>query len=202
MNDTAESNPWDESAAGWDDEPAVQKYAAAAFGSLVAALDERGLSVSGATVLDFGCGTGLLTEQLVRDAESIDAVDTSTAMIRALAAKVATRGWRHVRTSEEIPASTRSHDLVVCSSVCSFVDDYPGTVQQLVALLRPGGTFVQWDWERDDTASTDDDGLSRSEIGRALDAAGLVSVHVDTAFRVEIYDQVMRPLIGIGQTPR
>lgn len=200
MSDIAEPDPWDEAAAGWDDEPAVRQYSAAAFDSLVAALDERGISLDGSTVCDFGCGTGLMTERLADAAESIDAVDTSEAMIATLDAKAADRGWQRVRTSHAIPHGDHTHDLVVCSSVCGFLDDYPGTVQQLVGLLRPGGVFVQWDWERDeDTAG---DGLTPNEIERSLAAAGLVDLRVGTAFEVEIYDEVMAPLMGIGQRPR
>ena len=58
------SSEWDEFAAGWNDDPAAVSYSRAAHGSLIDILDQRGRSVAG-TVLDFGCGTGLLTEQIV-----------------------------------------------------------------------------------------------------------------------------------------
>ncbi len=194
------SDEWDEYAATWDDEPAARAYAAAAFSSLVAVLNDRGATLAGADVCDFGCGTGLLTEQFAETVASVDAVDTSAAMRAVLEAKAERRGWHQVRLDRDIPSTHDSHDLVVCSSVCSFLDDYPGTVRRLAELLRPGGLFVQWDWERHDE---DDDthGLSRSEVHRALEAAGLVDVHVDTAFEVEIDGQLMAPLIGIGQKP-
>jgi len=89
---------------------------------------------------------------------------------------------------------------VLCSSVCGFLDDYPATLRRLVALLRPGGLFVQWDWERDDTEG-EPGGLSRAEIGEALTAAGLAAVSVDTAFETEADGHVMKPLIGIGAKP-
>ena len=57
--------------------------------------------------------------------------------------------------------------------MCGFLDDYPGTVQLLAELLRPGGIFVQWDWEREDA---DGDGLSRGEIDDALLEADRVQV--------------------------
>ena len=197
---SVDTDPWDEHAAAWDDDPSARSYATAAFSSLVAALAERGVPLDGATVCDFGCGTGLMTEQLVDMVESIDAVDTSAAMLDVLAHKITDHGWQHVRLLGDAPASQESHDLVVCSSVCSFLDDYPGTVQRLADLLRPGGVFVQWDWERDD-AEGDAHGLSRREIEQAVASAGLVRVHVDIAFKVEIDGQVMQPLIGVGQKP-
>ena len=198
-------DPWDEYAAAWDDDPAARAYAAAAFSSLAAVLDDRGATLAGANVCEFGCGTGLLTEQFAETVTSVDAVDTSAVMRGELEAKAERRGWRHIRLDRDIPSSHDSHDLVVCSSVCSFLDDYPGTVQRLADLLRPGGLFVQWDWERhDDNHDNDDDthGLSRSEVHEALEAAGLADVHVGTAFEIEIDGQLMAPLIGVGQKPR
>ena len=190
------SDSWDEAAGNWDDDPAARAYAIAAMDSLRPALEERGVSLAGTRVCDFGCGTGLLTEQLVDTVESIDAVDTSRSMLDVLDAKIAAHEWSTVRTQTEIPTSNGSFDLVVCSSVCSFLDDYPGTTHRLVGLLRPGGVFVQWDWER---APDDEHGLTRTEIVESLTGAGLGNLHVDTAFEVESEGHVMRPLMGIGQ---
>ncbi len=196
--DTASDDSWDDYADGWDDDPAARSYAEAAFGSLVAALDERGIELAGAAVCDFGCGTGLLTERLVDAVASIDAVDSSPAMLEVLAAKVAKHRWSSVNLLSELPTSHQSHDLIVCSSVCGFLDDYPGTVRRLATMLRPGGLFVQWDWERDDS-DEDPHGLTRDEIREAITGSGLSDVHVDTGFEAEAYGQVMRPLIGIGR---
>jgi ubiquinone/menaquinone biosynthesis C-methylase UbiE len=195
---TVDDDPWADSASGWDDDPAARSYSAAAYRSLIEVLTERGRSVGGMTVCDFGCGTGLLTEQLVDEAESIDAVDASPAMLDVLTSKIADRGWTDVRTAIDRPSGHGTHDLVVCSSVCGFLDDYPATVQLLAELLRPGGLFVQWDWERE---STDGDGLTRGEIDDALTAAGFDEIHVGTAFELPFGDEVMRPLFGVGRKP-
>ncbi len=202
----SDGDSWDDVAAGWDDDRAAVAYSAAAHDSLVVALIARGHRVEAARVLDFGCGTGLLTERLVADgAASIDAVDTSEAMLAVLDAKIAARGWGNVETADRLPSAGTAYDLVVASSVCSFLDDYPGTVAQLASLLAAGGTFVQWDWELDpdDRGSDDGDahGLSRVQMSEALEAAGLVDIHVDTAFRVAIDGAEMTPLIGIGSKP-
>ena len=189
---------WAEYAPGWDDDPGAQAYSAAAYRSLIEMLTARGYSVTGMRVLDFGAGTGLLTEQLVDDVESVDAVDASPAMLEMLDAKITDRGWTNVRTGRDLPTGTGTHDLVVCSSVCGFLDDYPGTVARLAQLLRPGGLFVQWDWERE---VADGDGLRREEITDAVTAVGFESIHVDTAFELPFEGEVMRPLIGIGQRP-
>ena len=196
------SDSWDDAATTWDHDPAARAYADAVMTSLRTELESLGFDLAGATVCDFGCGTGLLTERLTDRVAAIDAVDTSSAMLDVLDQKIETNGWTHVRTGSELPTGSRTHDLVVCSSVCSFLDDYPATVRRLVTLLRPGGVFVQWDWERVDD---DPHGLTRSEITGALTSAGLVDVGVETAFEVGVeFDgerHVMRPLIGVGRRP-
>ena len=205
---------WDDAADGWDGDDATRAYAAAAFDSLAAVLDAAGVSLAGARVLDFGCGTGLLTEHLVDGGAAVVAMDTSRAMIAVLDAKVAERGWTTVRTTTSLTADSNDgvgapgpFDLVVCSSVLGFVDDYPATVSDLASRLRSGGLFVQWDWERADTDAsdtdegTDDHGLSGDEIASALTAAGLVDGTVVEAFRIPIGEHTMAPLMGHGRAP-
>jgi 2-polyprenyl-3-methyl-5-hydroxy-6-metoxy-1,4-benzoquinol methylase len=193
-------NEWDDHAADWDHDEAARAYAAAAFQSLRAVLERHAVSLEAARVVDFGCGTGLLTELLVAGGAVVDAVDTSSAMIEVVDRKIDERGWTTVRTSTDLAVVTELHDLIVCSSVCSFLVDYPATVRRLVSLLRPGGLFVQWDWERDDTDDSAH-GLTRAEITSALRAAGLEGIDVDTAFASTVGGETMRPLMGQGRRP-
>jgi predicted TPR repeat methyltransferase len=191
---------WDDEAAGWDSNPAVRTYASAAFASLEAAAEEHGFALNGARVCDFGCGTGLLAERLADRCARVDAVDSSGAMLAVLEDKIARRGWTHVNGSVELPTGGEPYDLMVCSSVCAFVEDYDGTVRRLVSRLAPGGTFVQWDWE----LNPDDEepyGLTREAIRACLEGAGLEVLRVDTGFEQPFEDEVMRPLMGLGRKP-
>lgn len=192
------SNEWDEYAAEWDDDPAARAYAAAAHESLAELLGHAKVSLEGARVLDFGCGTGLLTERLVADGALVTAVDTSPAMLARVDEKIHRLGWQHVTTSDHIPGTDEMFELVVCSSVLSFVDDLAACVAQLSHTLRSGGWFVQWDWEQ---SGADEHGLTRAHIAEALTAAGLVDITVETAFRVDMHGQEMAPLRGSGRRP-
>jgi len=196
---------WDEHAAGWDDDAVVRVYAAAAFDALVAQLTARGRSLAGLRVLDFGCGTGVLTESLAPACNEVVALDASPKMIAVLREKIDRSGWANVRAIDrtleaalEAGELTAPFDVVVCSSVCAFVDDYPGTARQLAALLAPGGVFVQFDWELDDAAD-DPFGLSKAQVKAALTDARLDDIHVGIAFTRDIEGQAMQPLIGVGQ---
>ena len=70
------SNEWDEYAENWDVDLTVKQYAKNAFSTLI---DE--ISINELSILDFGCGTGALTELLNHNAKHIVAIDPSSAMI-------------------------------------------------------------------------------------------------------------------------
>lgn len=189
---------WDDHAATWDDNEGARAYANAAFMSLTQVLEEHGFDLTGLRILDFGCGTGLLTERLVGEASDVAAVDTSTAMLDVLSSKVESNEWSNVQVAASLDAIDGPFDLVVCSSVCAFVPDYPATARALAALLRSGGVFVQWDWELDESED-EPFGLTRAQIADALTAADLTSVSVDVGFRLPVEGMVMAPLMGTAR---
>ncbi len=191
-------NDWDEYAAGWDEALGTRVYAEGAYRSLLDVLDADARSLDGLRVLDFGCGTGLLTEFLVHRVLSVDAVDTSAAMRQILSSKVIERGWGNVAVHADLPDGP--FDLVVCSSVLGFVDDYPAVVARLADRLVPGGLFVQWDWARDDE-DPGSGGLDPDEMRATLEAAGLSGVAVGVGFEASVDGEEMRPLMGRGRRP-
>ena len=192
------TNEWDQVAATWDANDSTLAYATAAFDSLRSVLELHEMNLAGSHVCDFGCGTGLLTEKLLDGGATVDAIDNSTAMLEILRQKAAANGWDRLHTATALPAHDGAvdYDIVVCSSVCAFLPDYPAHVQDMARRLRAGGVFVQWDWELADEAGGT--GLTRSEVRDALVGAGLSSVAVETAFEITIEGHTMRPLVGYG----
>jgi len=200
MADTP-GDAWASEAAGWDTDPAVVAYADAAFASL-----REAVALSPTTrVLDFGCGTGLLTERLAPHVAKVVAVDASPAMIAVLKAKglptvrAGVARWSPDMLGSE-PLVDDPFDLIVCSSVLAFVDDHPATVATLASLLAPGGHLVHWDWAFDPQAD-EPFGLTPEAIDAALRGASLDVVSVGVGFDVPMGEQRMRPLMGVGRKP-
>jgi SAM-dependent methyltransferase len=178
---------WDERAAGWDENPDMRTYAVHAYTSLTGSIDLAGLRI-----LSFGCGTGLLSAKMARDAAHVVALDPSPKMIDVVKAKSLPNVSRVVGTlSAGILGQVPCFDLVTAASVCAFVPDYPETLQQLRALLALGGRFVQWDW----LTEAPDFGFTEKDILSALTDAGFSDVTVTQPFTISRGDDGSMPVL-------
>lgn len=189
---------WDDQAGGWDDNDDVRAYAAQAFATLSEHVPPPGQGYR--RVLDFGCGTGLLTEKLAPVAEDIVAIDTSQKMIDVLHAKQIGNVTAICGEIAEIAASSskfgeRKFNLIVASSVCGFLADYEATLGTLAGFLCPGGHFVQWDWM---ASASEPSGLTLDRVSDAITGAGMLCDHVGEAFAFGGPEQRMPVLIGVG----
>ncbi|EDM78645.1 methyltransferase, putative [Plesiocystis pacifica SIR-1] len=188
---------WDDYAADWDDNPGVGLYAQRAFASLEGVADLRGKRV-----LDFGCGTGLLSHALAPLARELVALDSSAAMIEALRAKQLPKVAAVVsELSSELvathPAFAAPFDAVVASSVCSFLPNYPEVAAIIRERLVPGGVFVHWDWLSDED---EPGGMTRARVEQTLRAAGFASVELTTPFGLDSPRGELTVLMAIARS--
>lgn len=184
-------NEWDDYAQDWDTDTTVQLYAKNAFKQL-----SNITNIDGLTVLDFGCGTGSLTELLSPKANQIVALDGSAEMIKHLDKKALgnVSTLAAFLTSDNIDTLNGPFDLIVASSVCSFLPEYPHTLGLLKTLLKPNGWFVQWDW----LASTEhpDTGFTLAQVQSAFKYAGFQGVELSTPFEMSSSKGTMQVLMA------
>jgi len=97
-------------------------------------------------VLDFGCGTGLITLALAGRVQSITATDISEKMMQEAQKKASARGINNINFTQTPPEATVSpgsgFDRVVAANVLHFIPDIESTLSHLYALLKPGGLFI------------------------------------------------------------
>jgi predicted TPR repeat methyltransferase len=189
------SSSWDDYADDWDANDMVRHYSDCAFKELQSQIPLEGLNI-----LDFGCGTGCLTEKLSPIATSIVAMDPSTKMIEVLNSKK----LNNVQSISDTLKSEiiRTHklqnfDLIVASSVCLFLPDYEGMAHLFKKILSPTGTFIQWDWMSKDEDSSQ--GLTKKRITSALNNAGFKSVSVTSPFSLFSQGKDRTVLMGVGK---
>ncbi len=128
---------WD----GWEDLGVVAQRLDAGLAALGIGGDQA--------VLDVGCGTGNLTQALLKrlgPKGRVVAVDLSPQMIeRARAKNPDPRASFVLGDAAEVPLQG-SFDHVVCCAVWPHFDDPVGTVKHVRRSLLPGGALHVWHW--------------------------------------------------------
>ena len=188
---------WDDYAEGWDGNEDVISYSDKAFRTLCEVVNPEGL-----LILDFGCGTGLLTERMAITADRVVAVDPSEKMISVLQHKQLSNVETLIAVLSEETINTydlfrSKYDLIVASSVCSFLPDYEGTLRLLKTLLKPNGIFVQWDWLK--SGEDDDSGFNEERIESAYQRVGLEKLSITEAFSIESEAGPMKVIMGAAR---
>ncbi len=110
------------------------------LGEMMAELD----IAEGATVLDVGAGTGVLTDILaprVGNAGCIAAFDLSAEMLRKAKSK-RPAAWCLQADALALPFAAQSFDWVICYSVFPHFSDQLEALRALAGVLRPKGRLV------------------------------------------------------------
>ena len=116
-------------------------------------LEEAKRSLAGACtprVLDVGCGTGALSEQLLAALPDcrLTGIDLSPAMVERARIRLAARAEVIEGDAERLPFHDESFDLVVCNDSFHHYPDPDRAAFQMWRVLRRGGTLVMGDaWQ-------------------------------------------------------
>jgi cyclopropane fatty-acyl-phospholipid synthase-like methyltransferase len=183
----SDANRFDEAAATWDEQPRRTELARA-----VAAAITRQVHLShDMDVLDFGCGTGLLTLALQPLVRRVTGADASSGMLDVLKQKVQAQGLANVETillDPRMPLSLRARfHLIVSSMALHHIADVAPLFSRFHEQLEPGGRVALADLDREDGSFHEDardvfhHGFERKEIQTLLAAAGFVDLGATTA---------------------
>ena len=101
--------------------------------------------LNGLTVLDIGCGGGLVSEPLTRLGARVTGIDPAEDNIAAARAHATVStldiDYRAV-TAEDMAAGGAVFDAVLCLEVVEHVNDPPAFMRLAASLVRPGGILV------------------------------------------------------------
>jgi 2-polyprenyl-6-hydroxyphenyl methylase/3-demethylubiquinone-9 3-methyltransferase len=106
------------------------------------------LYVNGASdVLDAGCGSGVFSEIAAKSARSVLGFDASAEMIaianaRKARAKLTNATFAVAPLGDQAVLGHRVFDIILCSSVLEYVDNYWVSFEWLAAALKPGGVIL------------------------------------------------------------
>jgi 2-polyprenyl-6-hydroxyphenyl methylase/3-demethylubiquinone-9 3-methyltransferase len=102
-------------------------------------------SLKGISVLDVGCGGGLVSEPLTRLGASVTGIDPGPENIETARAHAAGMGLQidyRVATAEEIAASGAAYDAVLLLEVVEHVPDVPAFLRLIAPMVKPGGIML------------------------------------------------------------
>lgn len=182
-----EKRDFDKEAASWDEKPARIKLT----NDIAQAISEHVVLTGDMDVLDFGCGTGLLTLRLQPFVHSVTGVDSSPGMLRMLKAKTDAMNLQNVRTLlvdlEKGDTLAGTYDLIVTSMTLHHVRGIGALLDQFYKCTVPSGylSIADLDTEGGEFHENNDGvfhfGFDRPVLRQAFVDAGFVDVRDTTA---------------------
>jgi 2-polyprenyl-3-methyl-5-hydroxy-6-metoxy-1,4-benzoquinol methylase len=98
------------------------------------------------TVLDFGCGTGLISNEIADYVKLIHAIDISSKMIEIAKYKADNRKIQNIQYTHSTIFDERyisgSFDVILAFYILHLVEDNKKTIQRIHNLLKPGGLVI------------------------------------------------------------
>jgi len=146
---TTEKRDFNKDAAAWDENPGRVKMAHSAFEAI-----EGNLKLSKEMdILDFGCGTGLLSLKLLPFVHSVTGADSSTGMLDVLNSKIKEQNLTGIKTLlidiDKNEKLTGSFDAVTSSMTMHHIKDPAVLIKHFYAIIKPGGFLCIADLDPD-----------------------------------------------------
>ena len=97
-------------------------------------------------VLDFGCGSGAITNKLAKIVKSIDAIDISSGILefaKRQAEENSINNINYIQTSifdERLRDET--FDVILAFNVLHYIEGMPNHIKRIHSLLKPNGIFI------------------------------------------------------------
>jgi ubiquinone/menaquinone biosynthesis C-methylase UbiE len=188
MTDTKRN--FDKDAALWDENPGRVKMAKEIFDTIASEINPA----PSMDVLDFGCGTGLLTMQMAPFVRSITGIDTSQGMLDVLNAKISDRNLTHIKTRfvdlEKGGSLEGRYHLITSSMTFHHLKNIRLVLDQFYNVLHPAGKICIADLDSDDGEFHENNdgvfhfGFERDDLSRMMQEAGFKDIKCLTGARI------------------
>jgi carbonic anhydrase/acetyltransferase-like protein (isoleucine patch superfamily)/ubiquinone/menaquinone biosynthesis C-methylase UbiE len=186
---------FDARAAAWDEDPFKVKLANDVSDAIIREITPT----QDMNVLDYGCGSGLVTLRLQPLVKSITGMDSSGGMLEAFRSKVEKQNLKNVHIRfmdlEKFTEVNDMFNLIVSSMTLHHIKEPDRLLKRFYDLLLPGGRIGIADLDREDGAFHKDNigvihfGFERTQLKELLVNAGFGNVRDITAAKVTKVDK-------------
>jgi 2-polyprenyl-3-methyl-5-hydroxy-6-metoxy-1,4-benzoquinol methylase len=187
---TTEKRDFDKVAGSWDEDPAKVRLTNEIADTIIRKLT----LTSGMDVMDFGCGTGLLTLRLQPFVHSITGVDSSQGMLDVFNSKITSHGLANVSAKlvnlEKGDSLQGEYHLVTSAMTLHHVSEVEPLINRFYQMLLPNGCLCVADLDLDggrfhgDNTGVFHHGFDRSALRSIFEKAGFVNVRDLTATEI------------------
>jgi len=177
-----EKRDFNKEAASWDENPVRVKLAK----DIVQAVAKQVILTPFMDVLDFGCGTGILTIQLQPFVRSIAGVDSSQGMLDMFRKKISTLNLNNVTAEfadlDKGDILTGNYDLVLSNMTLHHIKELTPLFDQFHKITAPAGYLCIADLDLDNGKFHDDNtgvfhfGFDRENLRNIFAEAGFEKV--------------------------
>jgi ubiquinone/menaquinone biosynthesis C-methylase UbiE len=189
---------FDDRAATWDDNPAMRERADVVAAAIRAAVPlDRSMRM-----LEYGAGTGLVTQALRDAVGPVTLADTSAGMRDVMATKIASGDLPDARVWDidlaTVPVPDEQFEIVVTVMTLHHIAVLEPVLDAFAALLVAGGHLCIVDLEEEDGSFHGDGfaghhGFNRAVLESSLHQAGFVDVAIATCHHM-VRDGISYPL--------
>jgi len=178
-------------AAAWDENPGRVKVAADIARTIIAEIP----LTADMDVLDFGCGTGLVTLALQPFVRFVTGVDSSPGMLEVLQRKISEYGLANVNALradlDRGDKLSGAYHLVVSSMTLHHIRDIDSLLKQFYQILHPSGVLCVADLDEEGGRFHESNdgvfhfGFKREVLSRQFEKAGFQNIRTVQATQIE-----------------
>lgn len=142
---------------------------------------------SNKTLIDYGCGTGLIGLQFTDNFNHLIFSDISESMMEVVAEKIEAGSIKNAETRAAAELDDNEADVIIVSLVMLHVPKYKELIKKLYRLLNESGQLLIADFDKNESIYHEKvhNGFTHDEMYSALIEAGFKSADIKTFYHGE-----------------